>query len=241
MDGLSRILGIGPTIVVEGQRFPTYTLRLKHYAQAEAEIVHLRGDPFDYVREAISCFQSDSAADQFAKQAISHIDSSWRGASFEEIAAWYETEQGRRFLLWQCTGQPWEWVQGVSVDWDAVFAALQQSTEFTELAALESITLSAIHNRAEGGKSSWSYAIRSICEVYTGLTYLDVSEMTLGQFAVLCADRKKASDGLKELPHAVIIDTIKQRDEIIRRASINLRRGRLWNERVENGDWREEL
>lgn len=59
MDGLSRAGGVGATIKLGDRTLSVSPRFLRHYAEMEAEVRKLRGNPFDQIREAKDLLKDD--------------------------------------------------------------------------------------------------------------------------------------------------------------------------------------
>ena len=108
MDGLSRAVGVGPTMELCGQTFSVKGRVIRSYAEIEAEIIRVRGNPFDYlihIKDTISGMDSKDSEGlmRVAIQEGYKEAKKWRYVSGGEIAEWMnETFRGQCFMVWMC-------------------------------------------------------------------------------------------------------------------------------------------
>lgn len=115
MDGLSRVLGEGPQLNVCGKDWSVKSV-LRHYAAIEAEILRLRGNPFDAIPQAVASFatqQADGLSKEQAelvsgrcqamlsvtmRQIVNELRT-WKHVSNTDYVDFVSTPRGRAFLV----------------------------------------------------------------------------------------------------------------------------------------------
>lgn len=101
MDGISRTVGVGPTITLGGRQLVVCAKILRHYAQIEAQIIASRGNPFDLVRQ-LGEAMPDRLDLAHAVVARAFVEAkSWRQVSIDELFEWLDsTTAGRCYRTW---------------------------------------------------------------------------------------------------------------------------------------------
>lgn len=100
MEGISRPAGAGPTVDFGGEKLQVSGRILRHYAEIEAQIVHLRGNPFDLIRENKDLLADQpELMDRFVDRAFEEAKA-WRFVTPHEFSSWLGTWPGICFTLW---------------------------------------------------------------------------------------------------------------------------------------------
>lgn len=68
MDGISRTAGVGPLITLGGEKFTVQGRILRHYAEIEAEIIKLRGNPLQMVRDSVAAMSGGGDVDSLLQR-----------------------------------------------------------------------------------------------------------------------------------------------------------------------------
>ncbi len=100
MDGLSRAVGIGPTITLCGRTFNVRGKILQAHAEIEAEIIKGR---LAYLKELKKMFADDKEAmKEIIRESVQSIREASR-VTLEDQTSWLsETFRGYSFLVYQC-------------------------------------------------------------------------------------------------------------------------------------------
>lgn len=210
------------------------SLRIRNYAEAEAQVIHLRGNPFDIVREACDVFRNPV---RFAEHAMRQIDSKWRVVTLTEIFEWYSTCTGRIFSVWQCVrdnGVELNWVRENTLAEDESFwrqmeTAIHQSSPFSEVSALDEL---ARHRpeKEEKADASWWSIVRGFVEEYSR-TFDEIGDMTIEQMNAMATERENLKEGVRGFgSQAELQDWMNWRNGRIREGARNIARGKHWNE-----------
>lgn len=116
MDGISRVAGQGPTVEFAGKTYQVQARALDHYAKIEAEIIKLRGDPFDaLVKAAKELAESPQALASIASL-VAEKFRGWRFVTYRDIFEFQGTPYGEAFLIWLGLGNPELTVQQVQFE-----------------------------------------------------------------------------------------------------------------------------
>lgn len=101
MDGISRTVGVGPTVTLGGRSLTVSGKILRHYAEIEAQIMEARGNPFDLIRQLAEAMP-DRHDLSHAVVAKAFVEAkSWRMVTIDEIGEWLDgTMRGRCFRTW---------------------------------------------------------------------------------------------------------------------------------------------
>lgn len=101
MEGLSRTLGVGPTIELGGRKLTVQSRILRHFAEIEAEIIKRRGNPFDLIREAKEALKEcPEIMNQFVERAFDEARK-WKTVTLLELGEFLNnTWGGTCFSLW---------------------------------------------------------------------------------------------------------------------------------------------
>src|SRR5690349_7646841 len=108
-EGVARVAGVGGRISLGGREWTVRGRTVGYYALLEAEILRLRGNPYEMivnaaigaVREVDGGAQVDAVrvVDLIA-QAISDRFRNWRFASYNDYGQFYNTPYGEAFQIW---------------------------------------------------------------------------------------------------------------------------------------------
>lgn len=105
MDGAAIAAGIGGTITIDGRVFTVRARDLEFYAQVEAEIVKLRGNPMELIVQAAQRLKAEPDSARLidvVANAVSNRFRNWRLASYSDYGEFYDTPYGEAFQLWCC-------------------------------------------------------------------------------------------------------------------------------------------
>lgn len=101
MDGISRTVGVGPTIMLGGRSLTVSGRILRHYAEIEAEIIRQRGNPFDLIRQMSEAMPDRQDMALLVVTRAFQEAKSWRTVLIPEIGDWLNsTWGGRCFRTW---------------------------------------------------------------------------------------------------------------------------------------------
>jgi len=101
MSSLASATGKGPTIEIDGQTLSIQPRLVEHFGEVAAEILKLRGNPLDGIREIKDVFVDDpSVIDHFVRVAFEQTKK-WKYVSLEEIGEYLEsTWDGQVMGVW---------------------------------------------------------------------------------------------------------------------------------------------
>lgn len=100
MDGVSRVAGVGPTIELGGRSWIVRGRTVEYYALLEAEIIKLRGNPFDLIVTAARQMKDDPAAVDLVARTVAERFRNWRFATYADHADFNNTPYGDAFKIW---------------------------------------------------------------------------------------------------------------------------------------------
>lgn len=100
MDGISRTSGVGPTITLGGKAYTVSGRILRHYAEIEAEIIKLRGNPFDFVRQASESLKDSPEVLAIVINQAWDLARTWAYVSSEDLSEFLVSWRGVVFALW---------------------------------------------------------------------------------------------------------------------------------------------
>lgn len=101
MDGVAKVAGIGPVVTIGGRRLTVSGKILRHYAEIEAQIIQLRGNPFDLIRQLGEALPDRQDLALIAVQKAFVEARTWRIVTILEMNDWLaSTWAGRCFRTW---------------------------------------------------------------------------------------------------------------------------------------------
>ncbi len=234
MDGLSRVAGVGPTVWFGGETLTVQGRTLRHYAELEAEIIRLRGDPFDIIRKwrkELSRF-----GNELIEKLFNQIDVKWRIVRIEEIHEWSATLCGRVFSIWQATRHngekhTFDWTAETlsrsSIEWAQIERAVNQASGLDELGSLDWINKEAEEN--DGMECEWLLLFKNLAKEPYNIPPQQVLDLTMNQIWMLT----HSEDEIRANP--IFHRTAEQdhyfatRRNKISQAAKNLMEGKRWN------------
>lgn len=190
MDGLSRVAGIGPTIRLGGETLTVHGRTLRHYAELEAEIIRLRGDPFDLIRKRRK--ELSRLGDELVEKLFNQIDVKWRIVRIEEIHEWLSSLSGRVFSIWQAirhNGEKhtldWttETLSRSSVKWAQMEKAVNQASGLDELGTLG--WLNKTTDTDDGREIEWMLLFKRLAKEPYNIHPQQVLDLTMNQIWML--------------------------------------------------------
>ena len=241
MDGLSRVAGIGPTVRLGGETLTVRGRTLRHYAELEAEILRLRGDPFEMIRGNRGAFsrfgkmESTPHKKELLEELFNQIDMKWRIARIEEIHKWLTTLRGRIFADWQATRHngekhTFDWTAKElfrsPAEWEQVEKAVNQASGLDELAALDWINRTT--EKKDERDSEWMLLFKNLAKEPYNMHPQQVLDLTLNQIWMLTSE----DDEILANPifhRDEQIQYFAQRKEKIAQAAKNLMEGKHWH------------
>ena len=118
MDEASRAYGVGPLVEFMGQEVQVKGLSRADLALIDAEILALRGNPFDHVVEAIDGMlklADDADTKEFVRQRANELMTtaasalrSWRNVTWQDIAYFSDTPKGEATKIWLAFRDGWK-------------------------------------------------------------------------------------------------------------------------------------
>lgn len=232
MDGLSRVAGVGPTVQLDGETLTVRGRTLRHYAELEAEIIRLRGDPFDIIRNLREeLFRFD---DELVEKLFNQIDMKWRIVRIEEIHEWLSTLRGRFFSIWQAirhngAKHTFDWTAETlshsPAEWAQVERAVNQASGLDEVAALDWINRTVDKNEME---NEWRILFKKLAKKPYYMHPQQVLDLTMDQLVTLSSE----DDEIRLNPQGFTDRKMKwyvaNRKEKISQAAKNLMKGKPW-------------
>ncbi len=196
MYGLSRYLGIGPTVRLAGREFGVFARRVRDYAVIESRIMSLRGNPFDNLRWISGPGSDrDSVVRVFGKlrdgwwdvtlgETLSFLDS-WDGRCLALSLAIREPEPFvRRAILSFMSGCDSIWDRESA--WDPFQQAMDTANGDDELGLLKWV---GKDDDGEQKAISWPQIFRDLAEAPFHRSDAEIAEMTLTQIRTLQGSR----------------------------------------------------
>ena len=234
MDGLSRVAGIGPTIRLGGETLTVRGRTLRHYAELEAEIIRLRGDPFDLIRENRK--ELSRFGDELIEKLFNQIDMKWRIVKIEEIHEWLTTLQGRIFSVWQATRHNGEkhtldWTKEElfrsPVKWTQIESAVNQASGLDEMAALDWINRTV--SKPNEMETEWMLWFKRLAKEPFNIPPQQILELTMNQLWILLSEDGEIRANPTGFTDREMKRYIKNREEKILQAAKNLMEGQHWH------------
>jgi len=234
MDGLSRVAGIGPTIQLGGETLTVRGRTLRDYAELEAEIIRLRGDPFDVIREYRE--ELSQFGDELIEKLFNQIDMKWRIVRIEEIHEWLATFLGRVFSIWQATRHngekhTFDWTVKIlsrsPAEWAQIERAVNQASGLDEIAALDWINRTI--DTKDERETEWRILFKNLAKEPYHMHPQQVLDLTMDQLLTLSSE----DDELRSSPvfHRDIEQEhyVADRKTKISKAAKNLMEGKHWH------------
>lgn len=234
MDGLSRVAGIGPTVRLGGETFTVRGRTLRHYAELEAEIIRLRGDPFELIRsnrDMLSRF-----GDELIEKLFNQIDVKWRIVRIEEIHEWLTTLHGRIFSIWQATRHngekhTFDWTAETlfhsPAEWARIERAVNQASSLDELAKLDWI--SKVSEKDDGRENEWMLLFKNLAKEPYNIHPQQVLDLTMNQLWGLTHDDNEIRSNPIFHGENERVHHFDERKKTISQAAKNLMQGKHWH------------
>lgn len=107
MHGLSHVAGIGPRVTVNGKSYQVRGKTNRFYAELEAELLKLRGDPFDMIVEAAKRGNIDNDPTLVRKVAEVVVTQfrNWRTMTYKDYAIFMDSATGDALTVYHCLKQ----------------------------------------------------------------------------------------------------------------------------------------
>lgn len=99
-DGISHIAGLGPLVTLGGRQWLVKGRQLRYYAMMEAEIIKMRGNPFEMVVLAAANHRQDPGVVNAVAAAVAEHFRNWRFANYKDYGNFNETPYGEAFQVW---------------------------------------------------------------------------------------------------------------------------------------------
>ncbi len=234
MDGLSRVAGIGPTVWFGGKTLTVQGRTLRHYAELEAEIIRLRHDPFDIIRnhrEELSRF-----GDELIEKLFNQIDVKWRIVRIEEIHKWLSTLHGRIFAIWQATRHngekhTFDWTAEAlfhsSVEWARIERAVNQASCLDELGTLDWINKTVSND--DGKENEWMLLFKKMAKKPYNMHPQQVLDLTMNQIWMLTSEDDEIRANPVFHKDSQRVHHFADRRKKISQAAKNLMEGNYWH------------
>ena len=249
MYGLARLRGIGPAIKLGGRRFYARARTLADYAEIEARILDLRGNPFDVLRWLCR----DSANRPVASRLVERLrinEDDWWSVTLAESLEWLSTPEGRVCGLWlaiRSQDASLEWVRqrvveesdaaesqgefGAELWWDGIQSAIDTANGEDEISALENFGIEETKGRSR--RPNWRLAFRDLCVSEPKAESIGISpdqfwSLTLAEYRCLMANR----DTLFMKPferESLMLAHNERQSKATGKAIENLSNGKKWN------------
>lgn len=230
MRGLSRILGAGPVVRFAGRLCAVRSRTLRDYAEIEAQIIWLRGDPFTQARRLPEFIPDKQVLLETTQALFETFDETWAEVTSSECLQWVQTTwSGQCFAAWQGlrdNGPEFtlEYVtESFLQDEDAqrdVLRAVAQASGDDELGLLDQIP-SIFEAAKHGTPTGWRGIVRSLADEPFLLRFADIERLTLAQCALMARSEKDLrgeisyrAEGWEHL-RSVLSDTSKKAAENI--------------------------
>ncbi len=107
MHGLSHVVGIGPRVTLNGKDYQVRGKTNRFSAELEAEILKLRGDPFDMIVEAGRRAQLDNNPDLLNTVAdvVTAKFRNWRTITYYDYLEFMNSPSGDALTVFHCLKQ----------------------------------------------------------------------------------------------------------------------------------------
>lgn len=108
-EGVARTAGIGGLITLGGRQWTVRGRTVGYYALLEAEILRLRGNPYEMICSAAIDAVREAGVDQrinaavvvdLVSQSIAERFRNWKFASYVDYGEFYNTPYGEAFQIW---------------------------------------------------------------------------------------------------------------------------------------------
>ena len=234
MDGLSRVAGVGPTVRVGGETLMVQGRTLRHYAELEAEIIRLRGDPFEMIRDNRKVFSR--FGNELVEKLFNQFDMKWRIVKIEEIHEWLETLQGRVFSTWQAirhNGEKYtfDWTaKGLfhsPAEWAQIEKAVNQASGLDEIARLDWINKA--DSNPDGKEIEWRLSFKRLAKEPYYIQPPQVLDLTLSEYLTLVSEDNELRVNPEGFTDPEMKWHVANREEKITQAAKNLMEGKQWN------------
>jgi len=251
MYGLARLRGIGGTVSLGDRRFTVRGRTLGDYAELEARMLELRGDPFHVLRWLCREASLYGVSAKLVERLRTNEDD-WWSVTIADAMEWLSTLEGRVFGLWlaiRYSGVSLEWVQecfveesekaeaeqsfGADLWWQPIQTALDLANGEDELSALENFGIEEEKSR-KTGHPNWRLSFRDLCvsnrdhAELIGLSPESFWNLTLRQYQILIRSREALAGKTFERESLMLAHNERQAKET-EKAMENLKEGKRWN------------
>ena len=104
MDGLAHITGVGPRVTLNGKSYQVRGKTNRFYAEVEAEILRLRGDPFQMLIDAAirgKATNDETLLSRIAESVAGNFRN-WRVMTYSDYWDFLNSPMGDAFLVFHC-------------------------------------------------------------------------------------------------------------------------------------------
>lgn len=107
MAGLSRVAGIGPRVTLNGQDYQVRGKTNRFFAEVQAEILKLRGDPFQMIVDAGRRGKLENDPDLLNRIAdvVAEKFRTWGMVTYSDYLDFLRTPEGDAFTAYHCLRQ----------------------------------------------------------------------------------------------------------------------------------------
>lgn len=226
---------------LRGESYRVRGRTLRHFAELEAQLIHLRGDPFVDIRRLPEFIYDADTLHATVQELFVQADQQWAEVDDADCLRWAnDTWSGRCFSAWQAIRDndpgrfTLEYVSqavlsavdaGRSEEVEHLRQAIQQANGDDELGALD-----RIDNLLTGAQTSepatWRRIVRSLVDEPFCLRMHEIAELTVGQCVLLATD-PETMKGEMTFRNEFQPDW-KPLDNLARQAAGNLIEGKPW-------------
>lgn len=208
MSGLATLCNAGPLINIQGKYYQIKGRTLRHIAEAESQILYLRGDLLFYLRSAINGLAEECQL-QVCEKILAKIRHRWVGATQEDVYRFYSTLEGRAFSFWQAirdNGVTYEEALSIYMEeadrdlsWERTIKnAIETATGESEISRLYRIRFTTTSTAAF--RDEYLIARASLFSALAKepfcFTPNQVSDMTFGQITMILSDKDSPNNDL---------------------------------------------
>lgn len=104
MHGLSHVVGIGPRVTINGKSYQVRGKTNRFYAEVGAEILKLRGNPFDMIVDAGIKGRISGDPDVVSQVAnvVATQFRNWKSVTYSDYLEFINTPAGNALLVYHC-------------------------------------------------------------------------------------------------------------------------------------------
>lgn len=203
MDGISRLAGVGPSLLLGGERIVVRALRVKDFALIEAEVLKQLVHPLTAVRRAWQ-IHGDAKLLKVCCEEAASVSMQSVNMTLDQYREWRHGPSGRMTVLWCSLDRPpWKWfTESAEAEIRRDFRwmlgaeqAIAQANGTDERGVLESMFDT---RESTGGTFPWEIVYRRLHD--NGLSAEQIGETTLRQVNVFLCDEKRLNPGETESP-----------------------------------------